>query len=202
MINYPISIPSAATTRESSITLLAATVVGVNQSPYSYDAQVYDYNAEAWGLKVSINPLTRSEAQPWVAFLAALRGRRGTFIFGPMIMSQPLGSGLGIPVVSAAGQIGRELSSSGWLPYEDVLNAGDMFEIDQRLYMCLRNVISDENGNAVIDVFPRLKAHAQGVPLVLQNPVGTFRLTSNLVPVLDVSENGLFNINFEAESVE
>jgi hypothetical protein len=119
-----------------------------------------------------------------------------------MIMSQPLGSGLGVPVVASAGQIGRELSSSGWAPNDDVLNAGDMFEIDQRLYMCLRNVTSDQNGNAVIDVFPRLKAHAQGVALVLQNPVGTFRLTSNLVPVLDVSENGLFNINFEAESVE
>ena len=202
MITYPLSIPSAAKTRESSILLIASTVIGVNQSPYTYDSQIYDYNSDAWGLKVSINPLTRAEAQPWIAFLAALRGRLGTFMFGPVIMADPLGAGTGVPAVSSYDQTGRQLSTYGWTPNTDVLRAGDMFQIDQRLYMALRNVTSDGAGTASIDVFPRLKSHVAGSALVLDNPMGLFRLTSNQVPILDVSETALFNINFEAESVE
>lgn len=199
MINYPLYPPTDAKTTESSFSLIAANVVGVNQSPYNYNSQVYDYNSESWGLKVSINPLTRSEAQPWIAFLTALRGRRGTFMWGPVIMSEPLGVGLGVPVVNGADQNGRELSTSGWNAQTQIMKAGDLFQIDQRLYMSLTAATSDINGNATLDVFPRLKNHANGSALTLGNPKGIFKLTSNVVPVIDVSESGLFNINFEAE---
>lgn len=199
MINYPLYPPTDAKTTESSFSLIAANVVGVNQSPYNYNSQVYDYNSESWGLKVSVNPLTRAEAQPWIAFLTALRGRRGTFMWGPVIMSEPLGVGLGVPVVNGADQNGRELSTSGWNVQTQILRAGDLFQIDQRLYMSLTAATSDINGNATLDVFPRLKNHANGSALILGNPKGIFKLTSNVVPVIDVSESGLFNINFEAE---
>lgn len=199
MIAYPLNIPASATTRESSCTLIAASVVGVNQSPYNFDTQVYDYGSEAWGLKVSVNPLTREEAQPWMAFLTALRGRRGTFLFGPAIMASPAGTGSGLPIVSVGGQEGRELSTTGWTPNQTVLKAGDLFEIDQRLYMNLTDAISDASGNCVLDIFPKAKAHALNTALILTNPTGIFRLTSNIVPVLDAGETGLFNINFEAE---
>lgn len=199
MIAYPLNIPAAANTRESNCILIAASVVGVNQSPYNYSTQVYDYGAEAWGLKVSVNPLTREEAQPWIAFLTALRGRRGTFLFGPAIMGSPSGTGEGVPVVSIGGETGNELSTSGWQPNQIVLKAGDLFEVDQRLYMNLTNALSDADGACVLDIFPKAKKHEENSALILNNPRGTFRLTNNVVPVLDAAETGLFNINFEAE---
>lgn len=199
MIVYPINTPGDANTTESSFSLIAANVVGVNQSPYSFNSQVYDYNSESWGLKVSINPLTRAEAQPWIAFLTALRGKRGTFLWGPVIMSTPLGQATGVPVVDGAGQTGRELLTEGWTPNTVVLKAGDLFQVDQGLYLSMKDVLSDAGGSALIDVFPKLKNHANQTVLIVSNPKGIFRLTSNVVPILDVSETNLFNINFEAE---
>lgn len=160
---------------------------------------VYDYEADSWALKVSVNPLTREEAQPWIAFLSALRGRTGTFIFGPKLFSSPLGSGSGVPLVKGAGQAGRELTTDGWTPNSVVLEAGDLFQIDFRLYMALKEVTSNGLGEAVIDVFPRVKSHADNSSLILQNPSGLWRLNSNTVPLIDAGESGLLNINFEAE---
>lgn len=199
MIVYPINTPGDPKTTESSFSLIAANVVGVNQSPYSFNSQIYDYNSESWGLKVSINPLTRAEAQPWIAFLTALRGKRGTFLWGPAIMSTPLGEGTGVPVVDGAGQNGRELQTKGWNPNTVVLKAGDLFQVNQGLYVSVKDVLSDGSGEALIDVFPKLKNHADETALILSYPKGIFRLTSNVVPILDVSETNLFNINFEAE---
>jgi hypothetical protein len=199
MINYPLYPPTNEKTTESSFSLIAANVVGVNQSPYTFNSQIYDYNSETWGLKVSINPLTRAEAQPWIAFLTALRGRRGTFMFGPVIMGEPLGTGSGVPVVASANQTGRELLTSGWAYSQLVLQKGDLMQIDQSLYMVLSDVTSGAEGLATIDVFPQLRIHANQAQIILSAPKGIFRLTSNTVPVLDVSETGLFNINFEAE---
>lgn len=200
MISYPITIPSTATTRESAVTLIASTVIGISQSPYTYTTQVFDHDSDAWQLRVSINPLTREEAQPWIAFLTALRGRRGTFLFGPAIMQAPLGTGAGVPILAGADSIRRTISTSGWTPGQRVMKAGDLFQIDDRLYMNLFDTDSDGNGSASLEVFPKLRSyHAIGSAIQLQNPRGIFRLTSNIVPVVDCSESGLFNINFEAE---
>lgn len=200
MISYPITIPLTATTRESAISLIASTVIGVSQSPYTNATQVYDHDTDAWQLRVSINPLTRAEAQPWVAFLAALRGRRGTFMFGPAIFRDPLGTGNGIPVLTGAPSARRTITTEGWAPSETVLKAGDLFQLDDRLYMTLFDVVSDGSGDATIETFPKIRAsHAANTALILTDPKGIFRLTSNVVPVLDCSETGLFNINFEAE---
>lgn len=199
MIVYPLFIPSATETRESSIQLIAGNVVAVSTSPYTMQTTVYDYEAETWGLKVSINPLTREEAQPWVAFLSALRGRVGTFLFGPALFRTPLGAGTGVPLVNGANQTGRELVTDGWTANTVVLEAGDLFQIDLRLYMSLKQVTSNGSGQATIDVFPRVKAHADNSALILENPKGLWRLNSSTVPLIDAGESGLLNINFEAE---
>lgn len=199
MITYPLIVPTGALTRESSIQLLAGTVVAISTSPYTMQTTVYDYNAETWGLKVSINPITRSEAQPWIAFLSALRGRTGTFIFGPTLFDSPLGAGTGVPLVNGANQTGRELVTDGWSNNTLVLKAGDLFQINQRLYMSLKDVVSNGSGQATIDIFPRAKAHADNSALILESPAGIWRLNSNTVPLVDAGESGLFNINFEAE---
>ena len=200
MITYPLTIPLTPTTRESALTLIALSVVGVSQSPYTFSTQVYDHDADAWQLKVSINPLSREEAQPWIAFLTALRGRRGTFLFGPAIMRTPLGSGAGVPILSAASSDRRTITTSGWTPNTEVLAAGDLFQLDDRLYMCLTDVASNSSGVGSIEVFPKVRTtHAVGAALVLTDPKGIFRLTSSTIPVVDCSETGLFNINFEAD---
>jgi hypothetical protein len=101
--------------------------------------------------------------------------------------------------VASANQPGRELLTSGWSYSQLVLNKGDLIQIDQSLYMVLSDVTSTGEGLATIDLFPQLRVHANGAQIILSGPKGIFRLTSNTVPVLDVSETGLFNINFEAE---
>lgn len=200
MIGYPLTIPLTTTTRESAVNLIASSVIGISQSPYTFTSQVFDHDTDSWQLKVSINPLTREEAQPWIAFLTALRGRRGTFMFGPAILREPLGTGGGVPVLTGTPEARRTITTSGWTQNSTVLKAGDLFQLDDRLYMSLLDVNSDSSGHATIEVFPKIRAsHASGTSLILNDPKGIFRLTSNVVPVVDCSESGLFNVNFEAE---
>ena len=68
----------------------------------------------------------------------------------------------------------------------------------KRLHKVLKIVNSDDNGNAVIEFFPRLReVPADNEPLVLTNCMGTFRLSENVmnwaIPV-----NRLFYLEFSA----
>jgi hypothetical protein len=53
-----------------------------SQSPFSGGEQVFEWPAEWWLAECSLPPMTRASAEPWNAFLLALRGRSGTFYLG------------------------------------------------------------------------------------------------------------------------
>jgi hypothetical protein len=84
-----------------------------------------------------------------------------------------------------------QLSTSAWLPNKiGIFLPGDFFQLTvpdstgtprNRLYQYVGQspASSDGGGNAVLDIFPALREAPAGVPLVLTNPQGEFRLADN-----------------------
>lgn len=198
-ISYPVLPP--INLNPSSIVLNFANVNGVGVSPYTLQTQVASYGGNGWGIQVSFDPLTREEAAPWIAFLASLRGQFGTFLFGPNTMGLPLGSGPGgnTPRINGASQTGFVLVTDNWPNSTAILKAGDLIQLDYRLYMNLKDVSSDGSGNATLDIWPSLRGHADNTVVVTNNPVGTWRLTTNLIRAVDVPNTELYTIAFEAQ---
>lgn len=196
-ISYPVTCPTAL--KPGSTRWATASTVVVSSSPTTFQSVKYEYDGEAWLIDVSYPLLTRAEAAPFFAFLASLRGQNGTFLFGDTLLSTPLGTGVGTPLVNGANQTGSKvLVSDGWGASQVVLKGGDFLQIDSRLYMVLADVTSDASGNALIDVFPKLRQHADNAAIVLNNPKGLFRLNGDQINVVEAGQTQLFNIAFSA----
>jgi hypothetical protein len=198
-ISYPLSPPSNRT--PSATRWTEVNIVAVQNSAYTLQSQTYEHSGKGWGVEVSFDPMPRDEAQPWIAFLSALRGRKGTFLFGDTLFSTPLGLAGGTPFTNGANQTGSSLITDGWTINQAILKAGDMFQIDSSLYRNLTDVTSDGSGNATLDVWPSLRAHADNALIVTANPKGTFRLTDNAQVTQSASGDGLYLISFKGEEV-
>jgi hypothetical protein len=196
-ISYPIECPT--TLKPGNVRWSVTTAVSLSVSPSTFQTTKYEYDGEGWVLDVSYPPLTRAEAAPFFGFLAALRGQGGTFLFGDTLLRVPQGTGAGTPLVKGANQIRTKvLQTDGWGASQTVLKAGDFFQIDNRLYMTLTDVESDALGNAGIDIFPKLRNHADNAPLILTDPKGMFRLAGDQQSVVDANNTKLFSIAFQA----
>lgn len=195
-ISYPLNMPSGL--KESSARLFAANSVSSTVSPFTFQSQIYQHGGEAWGLEVSLDPMPRAEAAPWIAFLGALRGKFGTFLYGPELLKNPMGLAAGTPRVNGANQTGSALITDGWTA-GTTLKAGDLFQISTSLYMALTDQTADGSGNMTIDVWPRLRVHADNLTLTLSSPRGIFRLSENVASIVDTPRHGLFEISFTAE---
>lgn len=184
MIAYPLSLP--AIPAPQAIELGQVDVVGVSQSPFTLAQQVQQFPGQGWTAHVTWSTVvSRRKASPLLAVLAALKGPYGTILLGNPEATGPLGSGAGSPAVN--GPVAARawtLPTKGWTPGSSgVLLPGDFLQLgggtQTRLYMCLSQVDSDSDGNAVIDIWPSIRdGYDDGDPIVLTNCKGTFRLSS------------------------
>lgn len=97
-----------------------------------------------------------------------------------------------------------QLYTSAWIPNQNgVLLRGDYLQVQPagapaRLHKVLTDVNSDGGGNAAIDIFPTVRETIPaGTPLILTNPVGTFRLAQNRRD-WDTEKNKTVAISFKA----
>lgn len=196
-IVYPLTPPALPV--HSRVVWTQENACAVSTSPYTGASKVYEYDAERWSLEVAIDPLERAEAAPWIAFLAALRGRRGTFWYGDILCRQPQGSAAGSPVVNGANQAGHTLSTRGWTAGSLVLKAGDLFQVGERMYIVLADATANGSGLASLEVWPRLRVHADAAPLITTNPRCLMRLRDNAQQLIDAPQTAHFSIGFSAE---
>ena len=75
---FPLTIPTGGirTCRVSR-----QSVVGVNQSPFTLQEQVYAHPGRRWMITLNIKPLNATQAAAWVQFFYDINGREGTFNF-------------------------------------------------------------------------------------------------------------------------
>ena len=89
-ISYPLALPTSIGIAE--ITLSANNAVATSQSPFTFQQQIIQHPGQRWTDSVTIPPVRRDLAEPWVAFLLALNGPVGTFLLGDPNAKAPQGT--------------------------------------------------------------------------------------------------------------
>ena len=202
-ITYPIDTPA---TGIAQISLIARDATALTQSPFTFKQQAQRSAGQRWEADISLPPMQRDTAEPWVAFLAKLRGPYGTFLMGDPNGATARGSASttpGTPVVNGAAQTGDTLSIDG-LPAlaTGYLKAGDYIQIgggsDARLYKVLDDVDTSASGEADLTLWPDLRSSpADCAAVVVANAKGLFRL-STPASNWSISTGGFYSIAFGA----
>ena len=172
---YPIDVPDHALLE---IIWAHRSAVAVSTSPFTYNTQVFRHAGQSRRVTCKLPPLSRRRAQAWTAFFLRLNGREGTFRLGCSIRRIPEGTGLGSPTIDGAGQTGDTIQTAGWhASTPEVLVAGDLIQIGDRLHDILTDAATDSAGRATLDIWPRITtAHADGAAITYLEPRGIFRL--------------------------
>lgn len=178
-ITYPLSLPL---TNLSRVQFSFDSVVGVSESPFTSEQQVYAHQGGKWRAQVDLVPMRRADAEQWVAFFLALNGREGTFLMGDPVNTTPRGSWSGTPLVRGGGQSGRVLVLDGFDPFATV-KAGDWLQLGtgstSHLYKATQDQIADSGGEIHLPIWPRLRAApSDNDAVVYTSAKGLWRLAS------------------------
>ena len=181
------------------LNLTASSVVSMTQSPFTGTQQVMKWPGEWWEGQVSLPPMTRAQAEEWIAFLINCRGGYRRFKLGDPSGRVARGSAAGSTtlVIDGAGQGGNLLSLRGFTANAlGVLIAGDYVEVADHLYKVTYPEDADQNGAATFDIFPALRTSpADGDPVNIISAAGTFRLAGNKT-TWSIDEAKNFGIDF------
>lgn len=173
----------AVLTRATRISWTMDSNHGLAESPFSGIVQAQRGTIERWKFTMDIRRLGRREAAEAMAFFLQLEGRLGTFRMGDPAAAVPIGRASGAPILSASGAAGdRTIATSGWTPNTTaILYAGDWIQIGDQLARVSRTVDSSSTGTATLYLWPRLMIpFATLTPIIVRNPRGIFRFTSDL----------------------
>lgn len=182
--------PSSPAPRQIDFTMNES--VAVNQSPFTLQSQVLQWpGADWWEATVTFAPMTRDEAAPWLAFLAALRGRAGVFHLGDTLGATPQGSNLyngsNVELLNpiVAGQ--TVISTMNWRANQNgVLLPGDYIMLFDNPAFRLHRYVgqsplnSDGSGHATMEIWPSVRtACPAGYGVYTSNTVGLWQLADN-----------------------
>lgn len=175
--------------------LVSATAVAA--SPFTGTEEVQDWGGEWWDYAIEMARTTGRNGRHLSAFLAALGGPRGRFLFRDPTIRQP-GSTLA-PQVAGGFQTGGLLITAGWPPFSTPLLAGDFFSLgtdaQTRLHQLTADVVTDEAGFATLTFVPRLRsAPEDGTPLEIAAPTVLLRLTAPVPTRIGRADTFLFTL--------
>ncbi len=205
-ITYPLSLPD--TTSFASVRIMAKTTVGLTQSPFSYQQQVYKFSGEFWEADVQLVPMKRNTCEDWISFLTQLKGIYGTFYLNPdpngLTARGTCSVTPGTPIVNGAHSArANTLSITNAGPSQtNYFKSGDYISIgtgtSRQLLKVLQNTNTDVSGNCVVDIFPALRADLSGSETItVSNATGVFRLASNEMN-WNVNHAYVYGISFTA----
>lgn len=193
-ITYPLALPSSPAPVRTRFELRR--MVAAASSPFSGHSQAVDWGGAVWMADVSLPAMLRATADEWIAFFHKLRGRYGYFQLGDWDRRTARGT-WGTPLVKGGSQVGNTLDIDG-VGNGSVRRAGDMFQLENRLYQLVADDTADGSGNATITFEPALRSSpADNAPLTVSSPKGYFRLLSNSVP-WESDANAVHGFSFAA----
>ncbi len=197
-ISYPINIPPVSGV--ASCTWMREEVRAVSTSPFTLQQQVFRHTGGRWRVSIVLPAMSKANALAWSAFLLSLDGQYGTFLFGDVFNPAPKGLAWGSPVVAGSANVGKVLTTRGWnANITGILKAGDKIQIGSYLYQVMRDVNSDADGEATLDIWPRLRSvPADNETIVTNNPRGLFQLASSSGELCTFSISGIATMpNFQ-----
>ena len=201
-ITYPLDLPTDIGI--ASIKLSATNAVALTSSPFSYKQQVHAHSGQMWKASVSIPPVLRPLAEPWVAFLLSLKGRLGTFRLGDPNCKEPRGAAKDssdtLSIGSTATSGSNTLTLQGVPTFTNYFLAGDYIQVDNQLFKVLTDA-SSSGGSITVDVWPNVRSQiSSGTTVAYRNTTGLFRLENN-VSEWDIDNSSFYGINFDAVEV-
>lgn len=110
-ITYPLTAPSVLTDNIVSASITGSNVVSINESPFTFSQQTYEFQGKRWEGSLTTAPLSVADAQAVQAFLFELNGIRGTF-------TMDIGAALGEPWRGS-------IATPGSITVDTGFNAGD-----------------------------------------------------------------------------
>lgn len=190
-------IPELPLTLVQSLERRLITTTAVAASPFTGSEEVQDWGGEWWDYGIEMARTTGRDGRRLSAFLAALGGPRGRFLFRDPSIRQP--GSLPAPFVSGSFQSGNQLVTAGWPPFSTPLLAGDFFSLgtdaQTRLHQLTADVVTDEAGEATLAFVPRLRSSpADGTPLEIAAPAVVLRLTAPVPTRIGRTESFLFTL--------
>lgn len=187
-ISYPLTLPTSIGIAE--ITLSANNAVATSQSPFTFQQQIIQHPGQRWTASVSIPPVRRDLAEPWVAFLLALNGPVGTFLLGDPNAKAPQGTATSATITGAAGSASPTITMTG------TLLAGDYIQIGSGATATLHKVLVDRSGSGTLEIWPALRSAASSATVTLTNTVGRFRL-ANTQQSFNINNASVYGISFD-----
>jgi hypothetical protein len=187
-ITYPISTPTDIGIAQ--IELGATNAVAVSKSPFTFATQVHAYSGEMWSASVTIPPVRKDLAEPWVAFLMSLRGQYGTFLLGDPNNTSPRGTANAATISGSLGDRSVTVTMTG------TLLAGDYIQLGSGSNAKLHKVLVDQSGSGTLEIWPALRSNFSGAA-TLTNTKGVFRLASNQTN-WSIGNSSAYGIQFEA----
>lgn len=175
--------------------LVSATAVAT--SPFTGTQEVQDWGGEWWEYTIEMARTVGRDGRRLSAFLAALGGPRGRFLFRDPTIRQP--DSTLAPYVSGGFQTGGMLVTAGWPAFATPLLAGDFFslgtEAQTRLHQLTADVETDEAGMSTLSFVPRLRtAPVDGTPLEIAAPAVLLRLTVPVPTRIGRADSFLFTL--------
>lgn len=171
--SFPSIVPSASTwTLESN--------TATHVSPLSGAIQTLDRGGERWRVRLQFQNLTGADKAEMQAFMTKLNGQQHRFTLHDHSRVQR-GSFGGTPLVDGAGQTGTSIDIDGCsASVTNWIRAGDMFEVNGDLKMCVADANSSAGGAVTIDFAPRIvTAPSNNAAITTENPTGVFMLAGN-----------------------
>jgi hypothetical protein len=188
-ISYPLNTPT--TIGFESIELRAVNATITSQSPFSYKQQVISHTGQRWEASVSIPSVLRDLAEPWAAFLTALKGQTGTFLLGDPLSAAPRGTVSYCTLTGSAGDESVAVTMTG------SLLAGDYIQLGSGTTARLHKVLVDQSGSGTLEIWPALRSTYSGATVTTTNAKGVFRLNQNMSS-WQISNANSYGIAFEA----
>lgn len=157
-------------------------------SPLTKVAQTLELPGALWTVTYTLPLMRADNAAEWQAFLAELMGASGTFWGFDPSRTSPTGiysSGSDTPLVSAADQTGKSLTTDGWRNNgTGLLLPGDYFEViadsQKELHIITSQVDSDGSGLATLNFVPPLRSSPlNNAVITLTDPLVEMRLVDD-----------------------
>lgn len=187
-ITYPLTLPTSIGI--ANITLYANNAVAISQSPFTFQQQIIQHAGQRWTASVSIPPVRRDLAEPWNAFLLALKGPVGTFLLGDPNAKAPRGTASTATLTGTAG------SSSPTITMTGTLLAGDYIQLGSNGTSTLHKVLVNRSGSGTLEIWPKLRSSVTGATVTLSNTVGRFRLSSTQQS-FSIDSASIYGISFD-----